>query len=53
LHLDKSQAKGAGSSGMTNLQDELVGENDVLSNRDKVQDLAMVDKTANGSRPSS
>lgn len=37
LRLEKSQAKGAGSSGMTNLQDELVGENDVLSNRDKVE----------------
>src|SRR5215210_3192018 len=36
-HLEKSQAKGAGSGGMTNLQDELVGENDVLSNRDKVK----------------
>lgn len=30
-----SQGKGAGVGGMTNLQDELVGENEVLSNRDK------------------
>jgi hypothetical protein len=38
LHLSKSQAKGAGSAGMTDLQDELIGENDVLSNRDKAED---------------
>jgi hypothetical protein len=37
LHLSKSQAKGAGSGGMTDLQDELVGENDVLANRDKAE----------------
>ena len=35
LHLNKVEPKGAGSGGMTNLQDELVGENMVLSNRDK------------------
>jgi hypothetical protein len=38
LHLSKGQAKGAGSGGMTDLQDELIGENDVLSNRDKAED---------------
>jgi hypothetical protein len=37
LHLNKSQTKGAGSGGMTDLQDDLVGENDVLSNRDKAE----------------
>jgi hypothetical protein len=37
MHLGRPQAKGAGSGGMTNLQDELVGENDVLSNRDKAE----------------
>jgi hypothetical protein len=37
MHLSRPQAKGAGSGGMTNLQDELVGENDVLSNRDKAE----------------
>jgi hypothetical protein len=36
LHLNKVQPKGAGSGSMTNLQDELVGENMVLSNHDKV-----------------
>jgi hypothetical protein len=35
LHLNKAEAKGAGSGAMTNLQDELIGENMVLSNRDK------------------
>ena len=35
LHLSKGQAKGAGSGAMTDLQETLVGENDVLSNRDK------------------
>ena len=38
LHLSKSQAKGAGSGGMTDLQDDLIGENDVLSNRDKAEE---------------
>jgi hypothetical protein len=38
LHLGKSQAKGAGSGGMTDLQDGLIGENDVLSNRDKTEE---------------
>jgi hypothetical protein len=38
LHLSKSQSKGAGSCGMTDLQDELIGENDVLSNRDKAEE---------------
>jgi hypothetical protein len=37
LHLNKSQTKGGGSGGMTDLQDDLVGENDVLSNRDKAE----------------
>jgi hypothetical protein len=37
-HLERSQEKGAGSGGMTNLQDELLGDNEVLSNRDKVQE---------------
>jgi hypothetical protein len=37
LHLSRGQAKGAGSGGMTDLQNELVGENDVLSNRDKAE----------------
>jgi len=32
------KGKGAGAGAMTDLQDELVGENDVLSNRDKVQE---------------
>jgi hypothetical protein len=36
LHVNKVRPKGAGSGAMTNLQDELVGENVVLSNRDKV-----------------
>ncbi|KRR07261.1 hypothetical protein CQ12_00230 [Bradyrhizobium jicamae] len=36
LHVNKARPKGAGSGAMTNLQDELVGENVVLSNRDKV-----------------
>jgi hypothetical protein len=36
LHLNRAEPKGAGSGAMTNLQDELVGENVVLSNRDKV-----------------
>jgi hypothetical protein len=35
LHVGKPQAKGAGSGAMTDLQENLVGENDVLSNRDK------------------
>jgi hypothetical protein len=35
LHVAKGQAKGAGSGAMTDLQQELIGENDVLSNRDK------------------
>jgi hypothetical protein len=35
LRLGKGQAKGAGSGAMTDLQDRLIGENDVLSNRDK------------------
>ena len=30
-----SQGKGAGVGGMTDLQEELVGENEILSNRDK------------------
>ena len=30
--------KGAGAGAMTDLQDDLVGENEVLSNRDKVQE---------------
>lgn len=29
------KGKGAGTGGLTNLQDDLVGENTVLSNRDK------------------
>jgi hypothetical protein len=33
----KDHGKGAGTGGMTNLQEDLVGENDVLSNRDKAQ----------------
>src|SRR3954454_10775936 len=33
----KGQGKGTGTGGMTDLQDELVGENTVLSNRDKAQ----------------
>ena len=37
-HLSKTQAKGAGSGGMTDLQDDLVGENMVLSNRDKAEE---------------
>ena len=36
-HLSKDQAKGAGSGGMTDLQDELIGENMALSNRDKAE----------------
>ena len=35
LHLSKGQTKGAGSGAMTDLQETLVGANDVLSNRDK------------------
>lgn len=31
------QGKGSGSGGMTDLQEDLVGENQVLSNRDKAQ----------------
>ncbi|MGC2085497.1 MAG: hypothetical protein WA702_19305 [Bradyrhizobium sp.] len=31
------KAKGDGSGAMTDLQDELLGDNDVLSNRDKAQ----------------
>ena len=31
--------KGAGAGAMTDLQDDLVGENEVLSNRDKVQEF--------------
>lgn len=31
------QGKGSGSGAMTDTQDELVGENDVLSDRDKSQ----------------
>jgi hypothetical protein len=38
LHLSKNQAKGAGSGGMTGLQDKLIGENAVLSNRDKAEE---------------
>jgi hypothetical protein len=38
LHLSKNQAKGAGSGGMTGLQDEVIGENAVLSNRDKAEE---------------
>jgi hypothetical protein len=38
LHLSKNQAKGAGSGGMTDLQDEFIGENAVLSNRDKAEE---------------
>jgi hypothetical protein len=38
LHRGKTQTKGAGSGGMTDLQDALIGENDVLSNRDKAED---------------
>ena len=30
-----SQGKGSGVGGMTDLQEDLLGENDVLSNRDK------------------
>jgi len=33
----KDQGKGAGTGGMTNMQDELIGDNEVLSNRDKSQ----------------
>jgi hypothetical protein len=33
----KGQGKGTGTGGMPDLQDELVGENTVLSNRDKAQ----------------
>jgi hypothetical protein len=32
------RGKGAGAGAMTDLQDDLVGENEVLSNRDKVQE---------------
>jgi hypothetical protein len=35
LYVSKGQAKGAGSGAMTDLQQQLIGENDVLSNRDK------------------
>ena len=38
LHLSKNQAKGAASGGMTGLQHELIGENAVLSNRDKAEE---------------
>jgi hypothetical protein len=31
------KSKGSGSGAMTDLQDDLLGENDVLSNRDKAQ----------------
>jgi hypothetical protein len=37
-HLSRNQAKGAGSGAMTDLQDELIGQNTVLSNRDKAQE---------------
>jgi hypothetical protein len=37
-HLSKSQAKGAGTGGMTDLQDQLIGEDMVLSNRDKAEE---------------
>ena len=33
------RGKGAGAGAMTDLQDDLVGENEVLSNRDKVQEF--------------
>jgi hypothetical protein len=33
----KDHGKGSGAGGMTNLQDELIGENAILSNRDKAQ----------------
>jgi len=33
----KDHGKGAGTGAMTDLQDDLIGENDVLSNRDKAQ----------------
>lgn len=32
-----SQGKGTGTGGMTDLQEDLVGENAILSNRDKAQ----------------
>jgi hypothetical protein len=38
MSFSKNQAKGAGSGGMTDLQDELIGENAVLSNRDKAEE---------------
>ncbi|MFL6839541.1 MAG: hypothetical protein ACJ8FZ_19875 [Bradyrhizobium sp.] len=33
----KSQGKGAGSGGLTDVQEQLIGENAVLSNRDKAE----------------
>ena len=33
----KNKGKGAGTGAMTNLQEDLLGENEVLSNRDKAQ----------------
>jgi hypothetical protein len=33
----RDQGKGAGTGAMTDLQDEMIGENEVLSNRDKAQ----------------
>jgi hypothetical protein len=36
LHFNKARPKGAGSGAMANLHDQLVGENVVLPNRDKV-----------------
>ncbi|WP_407148939.1 hypothetical protein [Bradyrhizobium sp. ORS 86] len=32
-----SKSKGAGSGGLSNLRDDLIGENMVLSNRDKAE----------------
>ncbi|SKA13775.1 hypothetical protein [Consotaella salsifontis] len=34
---DLDQGKGSGAGGMTDLPDEKVGENEILSNRDKAQ----------------
>jgi hypothetical protein len=33
----KSQGKGAGTGGLTEVQEELIGENEALSNRDKTE----------------
>jgi hypothetical protein len=33
----KGKGKGAGAGGLTNMQEELIGENELLSNRDKAE----------------